>query len=555
MDREDLIHLFDSVDIGYVMFDSDHRIIFHNQQAKQLFKTEKLEHFSQLPLFVQEIVGKWNRDGNRLPTKIDRYRMHLKSFHWKGQDVSLLSVVEDIEYNELELIIRESFDEILVTDRQGTIKKISARCEELYGMPAERLIGKKTSELAHDAVFTPSLTPLVLQEKKKVSGIQMTKTGKKLYVIGNPIFDDEGEIYRIVFNSREYSEIEALESRLLETEDLLNKYREELNQLKQIVSDQKPVIYNSKEMNQVYQIASKVAQVDSTVLIVGETGVGKGMMARYIHQESSRSKNKLIEVNCGAIPENLIESELFGYERGAFTGANKEGKKGVIELADKGTLFLDEIGELPLSTQVKLLQFLQDNTFRRVGGSELIQVDTRIIAATNQELPRLVKEKKFREDFYYRLNVVPITIPPLRHRSEDISILIQFFVSSFNSKYGLHKQLHEDIYPMLCQYAWPGNVRELENLIERLLVTCDGNIVKVEELPSYLLENNTADQGIVVKSLIPLKEAVEQLEKKMITMAYETYKNTYKCAEVLEVNQSTVVRKMKKYLEDGGTKV
>ena len=221
--------------------------------------------------------------------------------------------------------------------------------------------------MAEQGIFNPTLIPRVLKERKKVSGVQVTHTGKKLYVTGNPVFDEKGNLYRVVFNSREVSEIEALENRLHETEELLDKYHTELHQLRLLGKDRKEIVYQSDKMKQVYLLAAKVAQVDSTVLIVGETGVGKGMMARFIHQESSRRNHRMIEINCGAIPENLIESELFGYERGAFTGANREGKKGVIELADNGTLFLDEIGELPLNVQSKLLHFLQENTFRRVG--------------------------------------------------------------------------------------------------------------------------------------------------------------------------------------------
>lgn len=545
--KNELEPMMNHLSIGVVLFSLEGDVLYHNDSAVNLFDLNgKLENVNQLAKSVQDVFFKSLLESNGHLSE-SKLRFQFQRYDEKEKTNILLTIIDDPEYFELDEIIMKSFDEILVTDGNGVITMVSAKCEELYGLSADQLKGQKTSSLAGREVFTPSLTPMVLKEKKKVSCIQTTITGKQLYVIGNPILDKEGEIHRIVFNSREVSEIKVLENRLQVTEGLLNQYRTELHQLKQLVSDEKEVIYQSNEMNLVYQLAIKVAQVDSTILILGETGVGKGIMARYIHQESSRHKHNIIEINCGAIPDNLIESELFGYEEGAFTGANKGGKKGVIELADDGTLFLDEIADLSLNVQVKLLHFLQDGSFRRVGGNKAIRVNTRIIAATNQELLQLVKEKKFREDLYYRLNVVPITIPPLRHRKEDIAVLVDCFLLQLNLKYQMNKSISRDVYQNLLHYAWPGNVRELENLIERLVVTSEGRVVTIEDLPSYLLNREQSVHGIVVKNIFPLKEAVEDLERQLVTMAYKTYKNTYKCAEILKVNQSTIVRKLKKY--------
>lgn len=539
--------IFDNRLIGTVLFSEDGEVLYSNRSASDLLNLEAtLVTVKQLSKQVQD--GFFECASNpKKQLQIGMNRLFFEPCEENGEPRVLLTIFYDPEHYELEQIITKSFDEILVTDGNGVITKVSVKCEEFYGLPAEEMIGKKTSDLAKNGLFTPALTPVVLEKKKKASCVQMTITGKRLYVIGNPIFDENGEIYRIVFNSRDVTEIEILESRLKVTEDLLDQYKTELRQLKQLVSGEKEVVYQSNEMDQVYQLAAKVAQVDSTILIVGETGVGKGMMARYIHQESTRSENEMIDINCGAIPDHLIESELFGYEGGAFTGAKKEGKKGVIELADKGTLFLDEIADLPLNVQVKLLQFLQDHSFRRVGGNQSIHVNTRIIAATNQDLSKRVKEKQFREDLYYRLNVIPITIPPLRHRKEDIPVLIDYFLSGLNLKYQMNKKVARDVYETLLSYDWPGNVRELENLMERLIVTCEGRTITINDLPSYLIDQDYSPQGIVVKNISPLKQAVADVERQLVTMAYQTYKNTYKCAEVLQVNQSTVVRKIKKY--------
>lgn len=542
--------MIDHTPFGMLLVDGEGKILTKNSKAKTLLgMDESITDIKQLANGIQEIVLRF-REGTSGLLYLNSLRFFGECFQDEGNQHIMLSIIEDTDYMELEAIVNGSFDEIFVTDGEGIITRISERCKDLYGVPAVQLIGKKAMDLAEEGIFTPSLTPQIIKEKKKVSAIQMTKTGKKLYVTGNPIFDEHGEIYRIIFNSREFSEIEALESRLQETEHLLDQYRTELNQLKQLVSDQKRVIYESNEMKQIYQLASKVAQVDSTVLIVGETGVGKGVMARYMHQESQRSKHPFIQINCGAIPENLIESELFGYENGAFTGAKKNGKKGVFELAESGTLFLDEIGELPLNVQVKLLQFLQERTFRRVGGNELVHVNTRVIAATNKDLLQSIKEKKFREDLYYRLNVVPLTIPPLRQRKEDIPALIQSFAAQFNAKYEMNKQFSEGAIAHLTNYDWPGNVRELENLVERLIITCDENVIIKNHFPDYLLGTNSPSSGgIIVKGIFPLKQATEEVERQLVTMVYQAYENTYRCAEVLQVNQSTAVRKINKYIQ------
>ncbi|WP_204524884.1 sigma-54 interaction domain-containing protein [Priestia abyssalis] len=548
--RKYIIKMMEHTPFGLLLVDGQGKIMAKNNKAEILLRMdESVSSLTQLSSFIQENVMKCIESVSH-QFRLNSLRFFVEHFQEESNRYILLSILEDDGHMELEAIVNGSFDEIFVTDGEGVITRLSERCKDLYGVPAEQLIGKKAMDLAEEGIFTPSLTPKIIREKKTVSSIQMTKTGKKLYVTGKPIFDTSGEIYRIIFNSREFSEIEALENRLQETEHLLNQYRTELNHLKQLVSDQKQVIYESSEMKQIYQLASKVAQVDSTVLIVGETGAGKGVMARYMHQESQRSKYPFIQINCGAIPENLIESELFGYENGAFTGAKKNGKKGVFELAENGTLFLDEIGELPLNVQVKLLQFLQDRTFRRVGGNELVQVNTRVIAATNKDLLQSIKEKRFREDLYYRLNVVPLTIPPLRQRKEDIPALIKSFAEQFNAKYEMTKQFSEDVIAHLTNYDWPGNVRELENLIERLIITCDENLIIKSHLPDYLLGiESPFSGGIIVKGMVPLKEATEEVERQLVTMVYQTYGNTYRCAEVLQVNQSTAVRKINKYIQ------
>jgi transcriptional regulator with PAS, ATPase and Fis domain len=300
-------------------------------------------------------------------------------------------------------------------------------------------------------------------------------------------------------------------------------------------------------MENILQLAAKIADVDSTVFILGESGVGKEVIARFIHKRSHRDKGPFVKINCGAIPETLLESELFGYETGAFTGAKRQGKPGLIEMANEGTLFLDEIGELPLNLQVKLLQVLQEHRLVRIGGIKPITVNIRVIAATNRDIENMVKKGEFREDLFYRLNVVPITIPPLRERRDDIIPLIYHFLEEYNRKYDKAKKISAEAKDILIKYNWPGNVRELENTVERLVVTVEEDVILPHHLPENLKEINIPLKVVNVDGIIPLKDAVEMVERQLLHKAVEQCNSTYDIAKILGVNQSTVVRKIQKY--------
>jgi TyrR family helix-turn-helix protein len=291
----------------------------------------------------------------------------------------------------------------------------------------------------------------------------------------------------------------------------------------------------------------RLAQFDSTILVTGESGTGKELIAETLHKNSTRKNGPFIKVNCGAIPENLLESELFGYDYGAFTGAKKEGKAGYFQLATGGTLFLDEIGDLPFNLQVKLLRVLQNKEIVRVGGSKSIPVDVRIVTGTNHNLLEQVEKKMFREDLYYRLNVVPIHVPPLRDRKEDIPALVTHFMQLYNRKHKLNKKIAPELVDIFMGYSWPGNVRELENLIERLLVVTTKDLITREDLPSFLTEALPSSSEILVTGILPLQDAVETVEKQILTKAYEKYRTTRQMAKELKVDASTVVRKAAKY--------
>lgn len=448
---------------------------------------------------------------------------------------------------ELEAIFNSSYDEIYVTDGEGYTLRVNKAGERFYGMKAEELIGKHVIKLQELGLFSPSITPQVLKTKKRTTLVQTTKQGQKIIVTANPIFDEKGQIIRVVTNSRDVTELSNLRQRLEDTEKLMNNYRKEIVKLNKERITISEIISKSATMKQLLELAERVAGVDSTVLIEGESGVGKGVISLNIHQKSKHKERPFVTINCGAIPENLMESELFGYEGGAFTGAKKEGKKGLFEIANDGTVFLDEITELPLSLQVKLLHVIQEKRFMRVGGNEYIEVNARIIAATNRNIRRLIKEKKFREDLYYRLNVVPLVVPPLRHRKEDIPALIEHFLAAFLEKYELYKKVAPETLTLLSNYNWPGNVRELENLVERLVVTVDSVEILPHHLPEYILHADGSVEKVFVLDICSLKNATEELERQLLNKALIKFHNTYRMADALEVNQSTVVRKMHRY--------
>ncbi|OCA88769.1 hypothetical protein A8F95_04805 [Bacillus wudalianchiensis] len=307
-----------------------------------------------------------------------------------------------------------------------------------------------------------------------------------------------------------------------------------------------PLIAKSEKMKKIIDIIQRIANVNSTVLLLGESGVGKTMLAKYVHQQSTRQEKPFISVNCSTLPENLVESELFGYEPGSFTGGRKEGKKGLIESAEGGTLFLDEIAELPFAAQSKLLEVIQENKYRKVGSIYEKTANVRIIAATNKNLKELVKQKEFREDLYYRLYVVPLIIPPLRERREEIPYLAEYFVQTFNQKYHRQYNLSPKLLAKFQAYSWPGNIRELENTIEQMVVTQSDQI----DVGSLAADPSNNSSFLTKEKILPLKQAKQQFEKELILYVYHLYKSTYKAAEVLQVDQSTIAKKIKKYREE-----
>lgn len=432
-------------------------------------------------------------------------------------------------------------DTICITDNKGTIEYCGEACERHCGLTADELIGKNVSWHEKEKHFYPSVTLRVLKSKRTEVIMQDTQIGVSLITIGVPIFDEFGEIKKVISISRDFS-------KELEIATLLAETQTDIADNESYDAADETIITCCDKIYSIMTLMRMVAPSNSTFLLTGESGTGKGVFAKYIHRKSKRSEKPFISVSCGAIAENLIESELFGYEPSTFTGADKQGREGLIEAANGGTLFLDEIGELPLSQQVKLLHVLQDKQLRRVGGRKCTDVDVRIIAATNRNLEEMVKEGTFREDLFYRLNVVTIHVPSLRERKEDIPLLIKHFLKERNKQNGTDREISNGAIQRMTEYYWPGNVRELENTIEMLSLTTTEHTIEESHLPAKMRSKKADVASIDIKQVMPLKDAVAAVEKKMIELALlENGGSQLHAAKQLGVDRTTITRKVNQY--------
>ncbi|WP_282140875.1 sigma-54 interaction domain-containing protein [Cytobacillus oceanisediminis] len=444
-------------------------------------------------------------------------------------------------FEDLNFILDTTHSAITITNGEGVFTRLSKSCEKIFGVPESELVGKNAFILEEQGFFSTSVTCEVIRKKRRVTIIQKTAANKTVLVTGTPIFNREKKIEKIINISKDITETDKLASDLKRLQAEHEWMKQEL--MKRTQLERGKVASESPDMKKIIELVHHIANMEATVLLLGETGVGKGYMADMIHSVSNRKDRPFISINCGAIPENLLESELFGYEKGAFTGALKDGKKGLFETAGSGTIFLDEIGDMPVSLQVKLLHVLDDGTVRRIGGTASFKVDCRIIAATNKDIKELVRAGQFREDLFYRLNVVPITIPSLRERKEDLLFLAKMFLDSMNNKYKMKKTFSEEAIRALYDYNYPGNIRELQNMIERLVINTIGDTIEAEKILEMTEASSPSTQS---EEITPLKEAVEQLERNMLFTAFQKYKTTRRVAEALKIDQSTVVKKAKK---------
>ncbi len=438
-------------------------------------------------------------------------------------------------------------EEIIVSSGNGHICYLNPKAIQLLGMPVSEIMGKSLYDLVEEKIFYPSAALEVLKTGKKAAMHSQLKNGEERLSTAVPIFDQEGKLQYTVCTSKNVDEILQLNQQLQSKRQKLEQKDQEIERMQKLEFEHLDFYFDSREMYHVMHFIKKAAPLDMTVLIQGETGVGKGIIAKSLHYLSKRNTQPFVKINCGLIPENLIEAELFGYEEGAFTGASKGGKKGRVEMADGGTLFLDEIGDMPLPLQIKLLDFIQDSTFMRVGGTKRLKADVRIISATNRDLSMMINEGTFRMDLYYRLNVFGVTVPPLRERLDDIPTLAEYFVKKFNSKYNLNKRISPSAMAELYRYRWPGNVRELEHTLERVMVISESDCISPKELKDALDLEQKPSLNIICDGIPPYRDAKNELERILITRAYETYGSTYKAASALGIDQSTVAKLLKKY--------
>lgn len=476
-----------------------------------------------------------------------------------GHTKEIFSTVAEAA-ERLNAIIEHSFDGIFITDKNANVLRINHAYEDITGLKSEDVLGKNMADLVKGKLISHSGSLIVARTKKPVTLQQRFRSGKEALVTSSPIFDKNGTLIMIVTNVRDLTEIYNLKEIVQEKTDAMERLRLELAHIQNPAAEQE-VIAKDETTLAAMLLANRVAPMDTTVMLLGETGVGKEVMARYIYQHSHRVKNSFIKVNCGAIPESLIESELFGYESGAFTGANRSGKIGLFELANKGTLFLDEIGELPKDMQVKLLRALQEQEIMRVGGTKPVKINVRVIAATNRNLEEMVKNGEFREDLYYRLTVFPISIPPLRLRKKDITPLALSFLTKLNQKYNFKKYFSTISIQLLNEYNWPGNIRELKNIVERAIIISSADEIRPEDLhllhqnqPVIMLEEKNIDMkkteiGSDIQFPIDLQDILTRTEYHYLTAAYQKCGNVRDAAHALGITPSTFVRKRKKYEE------
>lgn len=453
---------------------------------------------------------------------------------------------------QLEIVFETSFDGIIILDGTGKILALNRASEQLNAIKAEEVIGKNVRILTQKNIVDSTIAPDVIHSRQTISKMQFIKrTGRYLMVTGNPVFDKNGDLILVVVNERDITQLNALRKTLMKTQMEKEKVSSKLEEMNRAELNAQNVIAQSKNAQEVYNIALKLSRNEiSNILILGETGTGKGLAGKFIHSNSPRAIKAFIHINCAALPESLLEAELFGYEKGAFTGASEQGKVGLFELANGGMLFLDEIGDMPMKIQSKLLKYLDDFKITRLGGTQAKKINCLILAATNQDLQELVKAKRFRKDLFHRLNSFTIRIPPLRERTGDIFELTHHYLGLYNRKYQQKKVVRSEGIKALQNYNFPGNIRELKNIIKEAIVLSEKHtideflIAKLQETKGEQMLNS---QHASVNMPFSLSSKVNAFEKQLISDAVLECRSTNDLARILDISQATAFRKMRKH--------
>ncbi|AET69003.1 transcriptional regulator containing PAS, AAA-type ATPase, and DNA-binding domains [Desulfosporosinus orientis DSM 765] len=568
--RNELKVVLQSVSHAIIAFDKTGAIYLFNKGAEILLGISSKEAIDQrhdgvLPEWVwKEVIADGQaRFGFRFQVNNKRVIGNATPINVNGNITGTVVVLQDLSEMEsltlelsrvrelkveLDNIIECSYDGMLVVNTERAVLRANKSALQLLNRLDYSQYCVLRDIKSEVAGCLDEMSMEIIEQKKTLTKVYTKADGQEIMITGNPRMSQAGQVIQVIFNMRDMTELQRLKFQVEQAKEEKLRYSVELLELRGKLLKE-DLITISSTMEPILELMLRVSQVDSTVLITGESGVGKEVAAKRIHKLSRKENGPFITINCGAIPENLMESELFGYEKGAFTGASKEGKIGLMEAADGGNVFLDEIGELPLNLQVKLLRVLQEKVIYRIGGIKPININVRIIAATNRNLKDMVKKKTFREDLFYRLNVVQIEIPPLRARKEDILPLSEHFLKKYCSKYDKQKRITQQVYRIFECYHWPGNIRELENVIERAVILSQGEMIEAHHLPENLNIgiNGKAEVEVTVRGVISLDEGVQMMEKELLRKALGTEKSSRKTAQLLGITHTTVLRKAKQY--------
>ncbi|MFI3272470.1 MAG: sigma 54-interacting transcriptional regulator [Pseudomonadota bacterium] len=448
----------------------------------------------------------------------------------------------------LEEIFDIMSDGIYITDSEGVTLWVNTHYEQLTGLKRQDILGRNVSDLVAEGIFDTVLNPTVVATRHASISVQHVHGHTKVVLRGVPVFDTKGEVALVVTFIRDISMIAEFRDQISQQKELIESYSQHLENLMGDHTRFSEPIFESSAMKDTVALAKRVASTDATMLILGETGVGKDVLASLTHEYSPRAKKIFMKVDCSSIAENLIESELFGYVAGAFSGASTKGKVGYFELANGGTVFLDEVGELPLAMQAKLLRVLQDKEVMRVGDAKARKVDVRIIAATNRDLALEVASGRFRSDLFYRLNVAVINVPPLRERQEDILPLAHRFLSRFCVKYHRQVTFLQTTCNIFQNYRWPGNVREMQNLIQSLVVISSGAHIRPSHLPNHMQGTRLARTVYTPPSpddTRPLKDIMAEIEREILENAVRTHGSLSHVAKMYKISRTTLFRKLR----------
>ncbi|MGD8291316.1 MAG: sigma 54-interacting transcriptional regulator [Desulfobacterales bacterium] len=566
---------FNSASIGILSTDRFGNIAAINQQASEIIGIQRQKiigtNISEHLKITARLIHKCLRSGK---PQIGR--------HIRGKRIKLVASITPIQENgyvlgavccfekmykfeqtarklesyqrlnkQFETIFNSSSDGIWVVDGNGKVIAVNQAAEKFSNIKAADVMNKNVVKLVESGIIDRALSPEVLASKRQVNMLQyIEKTRKYILSTGTPAFDENGNVFLVVVNERDMTRLNELLEQLDQTRLVSDKYKDKLTELGVLELKKQEIIAESEEMQQVLRVALKLAQMEaSNILIQGESGTGKGLLAKFIHRNSPRRDKPFIQINCATIPENLLEAELFGYEKGAFTGAHQKGKAGLLELAHGGTFFLDEIGDIPYVVQAKLLKCIEDQKIMHLGGLKPIQINCMIIVADNKDLAGLVKEKKFREDLFYRLNAFSIKIPALRDRPDDTFELANYFLHKYNEAYKADRQLSYSAIEILQSYPFPGNVRELKNLIKKAVVLSEDRYLDEFIQKSLGYEGPGEIRAAADRDFSPSKLTVKlnQTESKMLKTAVMQCKSTREIARYLGISQPSVVRKLKKY--------